>query len=89
MKLRNGFVSNSSSSSFVVSLNDITAIQKSQIENHIEEAKMLFGWQNTDWDQWHINTKGNLLEGSTIMDNFDMREFLEKIGIDMSKVHFD
>ena len=41
MKIRQGFVSNSSSSSFVINLADITAKQKQQIENHAEiVAKM-------------------------------------------------
>jgi hypothetical protein len=41
MKIRMGFVSNSSSSSFVISLSSITEEQKWKIYNHIEVAKKL------------------------------------------------
>jgi hypothetical protein len=41
MKYRSGFISNSSSASFVVNLNDITPLQRYLIENHIAEAKKI------------------------------------------------
>jgi hypothetical protein len=41
MKIRFGFVSNSSSSSFVLKLASISQKQKEQIYNHIEEAKKI------------------------------------------------
>lgn len=41
MKYRNGFVSNSSSASFVISLSDITPFQRYLIENHIAEAEKI------------------------------------------------
>ena len=72
MKARNGFVSNSSSSSFVIPLIKITAKQLVDIKNHSE---------HTDCP-WSITVTAHTVEGYTDMDNFDMREFLENIGID-------
>jgi len=84
MKLRKGFVSNSSSSSFIISGEGITELQKKMLENHIEYA-------NREWpgeffadgyDAWtiHINENGDI-EGDTMMNNFDIEEFMKRIGI--------
>ena len=80
MKIRSGFVSNSSSSSFVINLDDLSANQFHKIENHHKEAKN---------DAWNIEVKDNQLKGSTIMNNFNICSFLEKIGVDMTKVRFE
>ena len=84
MKIRNGFVSNSSSSSFIINLNDITALQSYAIENHIEVANKMGMWASGS-DRWDIfiNYEDGYIKGFTIMDNFDMREFLKKIGVCM------
>jgi len=79
MKIRNGFVSNSSSSSFVIALNEITVEQLEKIKNHSEEGKKL-GMEYAS-DEWFIKVRNGLVTGSTIMDNFNMQEFLEKIGV--------
>lgn len=41
MKLRTGFVTNSSSSSFTIAKSNLTADQIDKIKNHIEAAKEL------------------------------------------------
>jgi len=76
MKIRDGFVSNSSSSSFTISLNDITAMQLRMIQNHGELAKVVGGY---DDDPWYINVEGSVVKGNTFMDNFDMDHFLTNI----------
>ena len=79
MKIRNGFVSNSSSSSFVIPLIKITAKQLVDINNHSE---------HTDCP-WHITVTAHTVEGYTDMDNFDMREFFENIGVDENIVNWE
>jgi len=82
MKIRNGFVSNSSSSSFCIKLDNLTYSQVSNIENHIEAGEG-FGIYGDNYDRWDIciNRENNEITGFTIMDNFDMAKFLSCIGI--------
>jgi len=86
IKIRNGFVSNSSSSSFIISKNELTPKQIYSINNHIEIAVYL-GMKT--WDSpWDISENEEHIKGYTYMDNFDMHEFLEKIGVDIDKVEW-
>lgn len=85
MKTRNGFVSNSSSSSFVISKHFISAYQLEQIRNHVEVAKEM----GLDYSEegWSISENEHEVKGYTFMDNFDMTEFLEKIGVKDEHIH--
>jgi len=84
MKIRNGFVSNSSSSSFLILKSGLTSKQLYCIYNHIEIAGYL-GMET--WDSpWDIIEHEDSIECYTHLDNFDMHEFLEKIGVDKSKI---
>ena len=77
MKTRTGFVSNSSSSSFIISLGDLTGKQVKQILAHqIKGAKM--GLLYADSDPWRVWTTEDQIQGETWMDNFDMEEFLQR-----------
>ena len=88
MKIRSGFVSNSSSSSFVVSTDALSA----------SELMRLLKYQDVDGvpvdeyrDLWQITVdkdKG-LVEGWTNMDNGDLDEYLKKQHIDNSKFTYD
>jgi hypothetical protein len=81
MKNRNGFVSNSSSSSFIIPLVHLNGIQIEQIENHIEEGNRLgipFADQIDAWSIWFSN---GTICGETSMNNFDMNYFLNAIGV--------
>jgi hypothetical protein len=63
MKIRTGFVSNSSSSSFIVRKAFLSEEEIARIKNH---AGMADGWP------WEILDMNSVLVGYTSMDNFDM-----------------
>jgi len=86
MKIRNGFVSNSSSSSFIVKKSKITDVQRNLIDNAIIVCEKL-GWgdinnsgETTDWSITDYDDE-DYIKFSTWMDNFDMCEFLIRIGL--------
>lgn len=89
MKMRLGFVSNSSSSSFVIPLSVLTAEQLAMILNHIEVARGFNMIDINEYDGWDISVNNIEVEGFTFMDNFDMEAFLQKIGVDTDKVIFE
>jgi hypothetical protein len=68
MKIRTGFVSNSSSSSFIVRKAFLSEEEIARIKNH---AGMADGWP------WEILDMNSVLVGYTSMDNFDMRGYVE------------
>ena len=72
MKIRNGFVSNSSSSSFVIKLDDINSRQKMGIYDHRKELEK----DGCEDDAWDISENANVIKGTTSMDNFDMEDYL-------------
>ena len=89
MKTRTGFVSNSSSSSFILALRDITLEQMHKIDNHTETAKEMphdFGHTGCPWSIEHFS---EYIQGRTSMDNFDMSGFMKAIGVDMDKVDWE
>jgi len=83
MKIRNGFVSNSSSSSFIIQRSDLTASQLYAIEHHIEYANEheLDGGNHHEDDAWSITCDRDIIEGSTWMDNFSMSDVLDHLGV--------
>ena len=88
MKTRLGFVSNSSSSSFVLNKSKLTVDQIYKIRDHFAVAKEL-AKDNKDWvgtyireeDAWGIKEDEDRIALFTFMDNFDIWFFLTEIGV--------
>jgi len=94
MKVRVGFVSNSSSSSFVIQKEWISPAQIKLIKSHLHKIKKdpaKYGqrYKPRDSDEWAIHETDTTVEGSTIMDNIDMEAFLEAIGVSLDHVEVD
>ena len=93
MKTRLGFVSNSSSSSFMIRLHKLTEEQIQQIlePNYAtqkyggedDEGRLSYAWSI------NVNQEGNRIDGYTSMDNFSMREYLGDIGVPSDIVRWE
>lgn len=81
MKVRHGFVSNSSSSSFIIEKQHLTDSQIDKIKRHSELANE-YHEQYGEY-AWNIQETEFLIKGDTsmAMANFDMYSFLIKIGV--------
>lgn len=94
MKKRQGFVSNSSSSSFVINryyLSDaqIDKIKEHGIINELDQEAEARGEYSFS-DEWTITINEKTVKGSTYMDNFDMYEFLtEEVGVPKDRITWD
>jgi hypothetical protein len=93
VKTRLGFVSNSSSCSFSIKLEDITALQLHCLKEHIQMAQNMkwddgCGSPPSDGEQWDINEGSQYVCCEVFMDNFDLVKFATEIlGIDQNKMH--
>lgn len=87
MKIRDGFVSNSSSSSFIIMKEKINALQLCQIVDHVTECEK-YGMSCGNDEIWSIDTTDYLVRGDTWMDNFDMDQFLRRIGVDSNVIEW-
>ncbi len=89
MKIRRGFISNSSSSSFIIPRSCVSDYQLEKIKNHIEESEKTFLVCDNCYDNhdaWSISDDDYKVEGDTGMDNFPMDRFLSEIGIPSEKI---
>jgi hypothetical protein len=94
MKLRMGFVSNSSSCSFTIPVKGLSQELISNILNPVPKALEIGHTRAGDPDYfsgWSIHMIGDkkAITGFTIMDNFGMTEYLEKLGLDLNKIDID
>jgi len=103
MKYRNGFVSNSSSSSFVILKDSISNKQKDMIFNveqwvdffikldeendNRDNLKEKFSYY--DEDPWRIVEYEDFIFGETSMDNFNIGDFLDYIKVDRNYIKWD
>lgn len=96
MKARLGFVSNSSSSSFVVPKSALTsdqiykikhyqktATELLKLDNLTEEEKEVLSWCDSSWT---ITETKHTLKGDTSMDNFDIAAFMIMIGVPAEEI---
>ena len=83
MKIRNGFVSNSSSSSFTIKVTDLTGEQLFKILNNNED----------DADSWRVENDTldgkDIIHGTTTMDNYSWYDYLKKIGVNDSIIDWN
>lgn len=81
MKIRHGFVSNSSSASFIIPIGVLTEQQIYKLLSYQLYA------QESSLDGWLVQkvqddvSSDEFIRGFTIMDNGDMDEFLSDLGI--------
>lgn len=100
MKIRNGFVSNSSSSSFVILKDALSNNQIDMILNYQYYVEEIFKNDNITKDEkerfeyydyypWKIIEYEDFIFGETSMDNFDMSNYLYHIKVDRSMICWD
>lgn len=86
MKVRKDFVTNSSSSSFIVSKRCLDEDQIEAIRNHgVLGEKLGLDYSDETWD---ISENDNYITGYTWMDNFDIDEFLERIDVESGNINW-
>jgi hypothetical protein len=78
MKIRSGFVSNSSSASFVASMHVLTATEYKSIVDYLTDPL-----QNEDGWSYRVDEHAALLMGFTVMDNDNFSDWLEKRNINV------
>lgn len=84
MKIRSDYVTNSSSSSFIISKKYLDYDQLLAIREHGKLGEKL-GLDCCD-ETWDIDENENYITGYTWMDNFDMDTFLEKIEVNSRNI---
>lgn len=88
MKIRTDFVTNSSSSSFIIAKKDLDEDQIRAIREHASLGEKL-GINYASSDSWDIEENEEYICGSTYIDNFDMDEFLNKIDVNADVIQWE
>ena len=84
MKIRMGFVSNSSSCSFSIMRDHMSLKQYDHLRNHIAFANMI-QWDNDGFsgfdenDTWDVYLEDDKVKCSTGMDNFNLVKFIKEV----------
>ena len=84
MKIRIGFVSNSSSSSFIINKKNLNEHQLESIRNHkddINEFQKEVGYECSEGDAYSIIESDEYIVGTTSMDNYQIELLIEKENI--------
>lgn len=91
MKVRSDFVTNSSSSSFIIAKKYLDEDQLEAIRDHHDLAAKMQMIQEDDYHMfpWIIEENDLYITGHVSMDNFSMYSFLQKIEVPMDKVSWD
>jgi len=87
MKIRHGFVSNSSSASFTVNMDKLSVRDTAVLMDYPHVAAQE-GSPFTDYWDIDKDIARGLIIGSTNMDNCSLVDYLEKNGVDTSAFHF-
>ena len=86
MKIRNGFVSNSSSSSFIINPAKISEDDLDKIKNYLTQGSEKTGYDKSGeyYDYWscHYDERMGLYRGFTSMDNEYFSNWLVKNGLE-------
>lgn len=91
MKVRFDFVTNSSSSSFIIAKKYLDGDQLEAIRDHHDLAAKMQMIQEDDYHMfpWIIEENDLYITGHVSMDNFSMYSFLQKIEVPMDKISWD
>lgn len=100
MKIRNGFVSNSSSSSFIIVREALSNKDEDMVINYEDWIKFFIKTHNSDnnledkfeyydTDPWNIKVHDDYIFGETSMDNFNISSYFNFINIDKSYIKWD
>ena len=81
MKTRLGFVSNSSSASFIVKKAGLSPSQKYIVENYVEAATKSNDDYKDEVEDWSMTEHQNHYKFWTSMDNFSLNAFFESMDI--------
>lgn len=89
-----GFISNSSSASFVIDMKMLTPGQINKIYNHLLWGIRLgidkhHKYKVTMSDQWSLLIDNDKIVGTTSMTNFDIRWFLKKIKVPEKAIKYE
>jgi hypothetical protein len=80
MRVRFSFICNSSSCSFILDRHKLCEGQLVAIRDHINFGKTLGFLYTCPEDAWYVSEDVDTVKLDTNMDNFDMDDFLGKIG---------